>query len=133
MVQNDLAYPERARYFTRHHTSLSLHALSGGDRAGQIRQLGQDRARFCPGSVGETSSPGSQSGMLSRPPSRSVTYNYPSSAKGATLPEVTPSGVTTSGNGPVAWEIGPVCFSMRVESKHALKSSAAATYHGAPG
>ena len=48
LVQDDGHDPERARYFTRHHPPLSLHRVQGRDRADEVGQLGQDRARLEP-------------------------------------------------------------------------------------
>src|SRR5438128_10336426 len=46
LVQNDRYDPERPRYLSRHHASVSLHTIQGSDRTDEIRQLRQNRARL---------------------------------------------------------------------------------------
>src|SRR5260370_8015569 len=46
MVQNDCHDPEWAGYLACHHAPLPLHTIQGSDRADEIRQLRQNRARL---------------------------------------------------------------------------------------
>src|SRR6266481_1516823 len=72
MVQNDCHDPEWARYLAGHHSPLPLHTIQGSDRADEIRQLRQNRAR-----LGQSVILSEVEGFLRRtgdyPPSREAT------------------------------------------------------------